>query len=122
MIFIMASGLASNIGGQLASRFLAGFFGLTPLTCAGGSISDLWNSVERVFTFPVFTNAAFIGLVRICNTALVSLIYKWVKRDLKKVQEGGDNCLLDGLDELCKWSYYPVSYFFEAFSSSSADE
>nr|POE79843.1 putative efflux pump kojt [Quercus suber] len=59
MIFIMASGLAPNIGAQLAFRFLAGFFGSTPLTCAGGSISDLWNPLERVYTFPIFANAAF---------------------------------------------------------------
>jgi MFS family permease len=63
MIFIMASGLAPNIGAQLAFRFLAGFFGSTPLTCAGGSIADLWTPMERVFAFPIFANAAFIGPV-----------------------------------------------------------
>ena len=61
MIFIMASGLAPNIGAQLVFRFLAGVFGSTPLTCAGGSISDLWSPLERVITFPVFANAAFTG-------------------------------------------------------------
>jgi MFS family permease len=61
MIFIMASGLAPNIGAQLAFRFLAGLFGSTPLTCAGGSVSDLWNPMERVYAFPVFANAAFMG-------------------------------------------------------------
>ena len=61
MIFIMASGLAPNIGSQLAFRFIAGFFGSTPLTCAGGSISDLWNPMERVYAFPIFANAAFMG-------------------------------------------------------------
>ena len=61
MIWIMASALAPNIGAQLVFRFLAGFFGSTPLTCAGGSISDLWNPMERVFAFPVFANAAFLG-------------------------------------------------------------
>lgn len=61
MIFIMASGLAPNIGAQLAFRFIAGFFGSTPLTCAGGSLSDLWNPMERVYAFPVFANAAFMG-------------------------------------------------------------
>jgi multidrug resistance protein len=61
MIWIMASALAPNIGAQLVFRFLAGFFGSTPLTCAGGSISDLWNPMERVFAFPVFANAAFMG-------------------------------------------------------------
>jgi len=61
MIFIMASGLAPNVGSQLAFRFLAGLFGSTPLTCAGGSISDLWSPMERVYAFPVFANAAFMG-------------------------------------------------------------
>lgn len=61
MIFIMASGLAPNIGAQLAFRFLAGLFGSTPLTCAGGSLSDLWSPMERVYVFPVFANAAFMG-------------------------------------------------------------
>ncbi|KAJ4321127.1 hypothetical protein N0V94_003074 [Neodidymelliopsis sp. IMI 364377] len=63
MIFIMASGLAKNIQQQLVFRFLAGFFGSTPLTCAGGSISDLWTPMERVFAFPMFANAAFLGPV-----------------------------------------------------------
>ena len=57
----MASGLARNIGAQLVFRFLAGFFGSTPLTCAGGSISDLWSPMERVYAFPIFANAAFMG-------------------------------------------------------------
>lgn len=61
MIWIMASALAPNIGAQLVFRFLAGFFGSTPLTCAGGSISDLWLPMERVYAFPVFANAAFMG-------------------------------------------------------------
>lgn len=63
MIFIMASGLAPDIGAQLVFRFLAGFFRSTPLTCAGGSISDLWSPMERVSAFPVFANAAFTGPV-----------------------------------------------------------
>jgi multidrug resistance protein len=61
MIWILASALAPNLGAQLVFRFLAGFFGSTPLTCAGGSISDLWDPMERVFAFPVFANAAFMG-------------------------------------------------------------
>ncbi|KAL2063303.1 hypothetical protein VTL71DRAFT_5108 [Oculimacula yallundae] len=61
MIWIMASALAPNFAAQLIFRFLAGFFGSTPLTCAGGSISDLWDPMERVYAFPVFANAAFMG-------------------------------------------------------------
>lgn len=63
MIFIMASALAPNIGAQLAFRFIAGCFAATPLVCAGGSISDLWNPMERVYAFPIFANAAFLGPV-----------------------------------------------------------
>jgi hypothetical protein len=47
MIFTMASGLAPNLGAQLVFRFLAGFFGSTPLVCAGGSISDMWTAEDR---------------------------------------------------------------------------
>lgn len=61
MIFIMASALAPNIGAQLAFRFIAGVFGSTPLTCAGGSIADMWDPLERVYSFPIFANAAFMG-------------------------------------------------------------
>ena len=61
MVFVMASALAPNIGAQLAFRFIAGCFASTPLTCAGGSLSDLWSPMERVWAFPVFANAAFMG-------------------------------------------------------------
>ncbi|MCJ1350205.1 MAG: hypothetical protein MMC33_000186 [Icmadophila ericetorum] len=57
----MASALSPNIGAQLAFRFIAGFFGSTPLVCAGGSINDLWNPLERLYAFPIFANAAFLG-------------------------------------------------------------
>ncbi|CZS95091.1 probable benomyl/methotrexate resistance protein [Rhynchosporium graminicola] len=61
MIWTMASALAPNFAAQIIFRFLAGFFSSTPLTCAGGSLSDLWDPMERVYTFPVFANAAFMG-------------------------------------------------------------
>ncbi|KAH9209668.1 hypothetical protein DL95DRAFT_476561 [Leptodontidium sp. 2 PMI_412] len=38
---------------QLIFRFLAGFFGSTPLSCTGGSTSDLWGPMERFYAFPV---------------------------------------------------------------------
>lgn len=61
MIFIMASALAPNISSQLVFRFLAGFFGNTPLTCAGGSLSDLWSHDERTYAIPLFSIAIFQG-------------------------------------------------------------
>ncbi len=63
MVHIIASALAPNIGTQLALQFIAGCFAATPLTCAGGSISDLWSPMERVHASPVFANAAFMGLI-----------------------------------------------------------
>lgn len=61
MVWVMASALAPNIAAQLVFRFWAGFFGSTPLTCAGGSISDMWDATERTAIFPVFANSAFWG-------------------------------------------------------------
>jgi MFS family permease len=61
MIWVMASGLSPNIGAQLAFRFLAGIFGCAPLTCAGGTTSDLWNGLEKTYAFPLFAIPAFGG-------------------------------------------------------------
>ena len=63
MIFLMASALAPNIGAQLAFRLLAGYFAATPLTTAGGSVSDLFDQQERTYAFPIFAFAAFAGPV-----------------------------------------------------------
>lgn len=61
MIFLMASGLAPNIGGQLAFRFIAGLFGCTPLTTFGGSMSDMFDLLERTYAFPVCCSLSFLG-------------------------------------------------------------
>lgn len=63
MLFIMGSALAPNIGAQLAFRFLAGIFGCPPLTCAGGTIADLWNPLEKTITFPMYAILSFGGPV-----------------------------------------------------------
>ena len=59
----MGSALAPNIGAQLAFRFLAGIFGCPPLTCAGGTIADLWNPLEKTITFPMYAILSFGGPV-----------------------------------------------------------
>jgi MFS family permease len=61
MIFTMASGLSPNIGAQITFRFFAGVFGCAPLTCAGGTISDLWNGLEKIYGFPLFAIPGFGG-------------------------------------------------------------
>ncbi|KAK9236371.1 major facilitator superfamily domain-containing protein [Lipomyces kononenkoae] len=62
-IFIMGSALAPNFAAQLVFRFLAGFFGSTPLVCAGGSIADMWDPLEKTYGFPIFAVAGFGGPV-----------------------------------------------------------
>lgn len=61
MIFIMAKALAPNFGAALAFRFLTGLFGSTPLTCAGGSIADLWSPLEATFSLPFLTIVSYVG-------------------------------------------------------------
>lgn len=61
MVFIMASGLSPNIGAQLAFRLLAGFFGCTPLTTFGGSMSDMFHPLQRTYVFPICACLSFLG-------------------------------------------------------------
>lgn len=80
MVWVMASALSPNFAAQLVFRFLAGFFGSTPLTCAGGSISDMWDATERTAIFPVFANAAFWGpILGPCLSAFIaqSTVVSW---------------------------------------------
>lgn len=58
MAFLVGCGAAPNFGGHITFRFLAGMFGSTPLTVAGGTIADLWNPLEKTYAFPLY---AFIG-------------------------------------------------------------
>lgn len=58
MGFLVGCGAAPNFGSHITFRFLAGMFGSTPLTVAGGTIADLWNPLEKTYAFPLY---AFIG-------------------------------------------------------------
>lgn len=61
MIWIMASGLAPNFGAQIVFRFLAGCSASTPLVCSGGTISDLFNGLEKTWAFPLYAIPSFGG-------------------------------------------------------------
>ncbi|KAL7948549.1 major facilitator superfamily domain-containing protein [Trichoderma barbatum] len=61
MLFIMGAGLSKSLGGQLVCRFFAGFFGESPLSTVGGSISDLWDPMNRLIAFPMFATAGLLG-------------------------------------------------------------
>lgn len=63
MLCVTFSALAPNIPTLLVSRFLAGLFGNTPLTCAGGTLADLWTPAERTIVIPLFSIGIFLGIV-----------------------------------------------------------
>ncbi|MCJ1314442.1 MFS siderochrome iron transporter 1 [Agyrium rufum] len=52
---------APNIGGLVAMRFLAGAFGSSVLTNAGGVIADMFLARERGLAMSVFAAAPFMG-------------------------------------------------------------
>ena len=59
----LGTALGKNPQAILIPRFWAGFFGSTPLSCAGGSISDMFNAYDRTYSFPVFASMPFVGPV-----------------------------------------------------------
>ncbi|KAJ5158576.1 uncharacterized protein N7500_008227 [Penicillium coprophilum] len=61
LLFIMASALAPNVHSHLIFRFIAGFFGSTPLTCAGGTVADLWDPMQKTYAFPAYAIPSFVG-------------------------------------------------------------
>lgn len=61
MLWIMAAGLAPNFGAQITFRFLAGCSASTPLVCSGGSIADMYNRLEKTWSFPLYAITCFGG-------------------------------------------------------------
>ncbi|KAE8410639.1 major facilitator superfamily domain-containing protein [Aspergillus pseudocaelatus] len=61
LLLIMASALAPNLASHLVFRFTAGVFAATPLTCAGGTVSDLWDPLQKTYGFPIYAIPAFTG-------------------------------------------------------------
>ncbi|KAK1147559.1 hypothetical protein N8T08_000901 [Aspergillus melleus] len=63
MLFIMGSGLSPNISAKLVCRFLAGVCGCPPLTCAGGTVADIWDPLEKTLSFPGYAILSFGGAI-----------------------------------------------------------
>ena len=61
-IFIMAAGLAPNIGAQIVFRFLAGIFGCTAVTTFAGSSADLWPPRQRALAYGLSSALNFSGI------------------------------------------------------------
>lgn len=54
---------SKNIGTLIVLRFLAGAFGSSPLTNAGGVIADMFPAAQRGLATSIFAAAPFLGPV-----------------------------------------------------------
>jgi MFS family permease len=61
VVFVAASAGCKNMASLLVYRFLAGMFGASPLTNAGGVIADMFPPAERGVAISVFAAAPFMG-------------------------------------------------------------
>lgn len=61
--FSAGCALAPNMTALIVLRFFAGAFGSSPLTNAGGTISDLFNANQRGLAMSMFAAAPFMGPV-----------------------------------------------------------
>jgi multidrug resistance protein len=63
LLFIIPCAVAKNIQTLLICRFFCGIFASSPLTLAGGTISDVWDNEERGFAIALFAAAPYGGPV-----------------------------------------------------------
>ena len=61
MIFEMAAALSPNIAAQIIFRFFVGVFASPPLVCGGGTISDLFNPLDKTWAFSVYAMIGFVS-------------------------------------------------------------
>jgi hypothetical protein len=57
----LGGALGRNLATILSTRLLAGIFGSSPLTNAGGAISDMWDPSERALPQALYASAPFLG-------------------------------------------------------------
>jgi MFS family permease len=62
-VFNAAAAGSKNIQTLIILRFLAGAFGSSPLTNAGGVISDMFSASQRGLATSIFAAAPFLGPV-----------------------------------------------------------
>ncbi|EPX71637.1 MFS family membrane transporter [Schizosaccharomyces octosporus yFS286] len=60
-IFQIGGGCAQNIWTICILRFFQGVFGSTPLANAGGTISDMFNPIQRTYVLPGFCTFPYLG-------------------------------------------------------------
>ncbi|KDR73421.1 hypothetical protein GALMADRAFT_608214 [Galerina marginata CBS 339.88] len=62
-VFQLEGALGRNLGTLLSCRLLTGIFGSSPLTNAGGAVSDIWNFRERGLASAIYASVPFLGPV-----------------------------------------------------------
>lgn len=60
-LFQIGGGCAQNIWTLVILRFFQGFFGSTPLSNCGGTLSDLFTPIQRTYVLPGFCTFPFLG-------------------------------------------------------------
>lgn len=60
-IFNAGAAGSQNIETLIVLRFLAGAFGSSPLTNAGGVIADMFSASQRGIAMTIFATAPFFG-------------------------------------------------------------
>ncbi|KAJ7585357.1 MFS polyamine transporter [Mycena floridula] len=78
----LGQALAKNIETLLVTRFLAGFFAVSPLIVSGGIIADMLGPVRRGYAMSIFSASVFLGPVLgpVVGGAIAdsSLSWEWV--------------------------------------------
>ncbi|KAF8964653.1 major facilitator superfamily domain-containing protein [Flammula alnicola] len=62
-IFQLQGALGRNLPSLLSCRLLTGIFGSSPLTNAGGAVSDIWSFRERGLASAIYATVPFLGPV-----------------------------------------------------------
>lgn len=57
----VGAALAPNMATLAVCRFIAGLFGTSPLSNAGGSLVDMYSPLQTTLFFPIFGSFGFIG-------------------------------------------------------------
>ena len=91
-----AAGGSQNIQTLIVLRFFAGAFGSSPLTNAGGTISDIFNAEHRGLAMAVFASCPFLGARggALVTQKLLDLAYyrtscRWVCIRVHRMAMGG---------------------------------
>lgn len=80
-IFNIPCALANNVETLLICRFLAGFFGSSPLTNSGGVISDMFSASERALAVSLYAAAPFAGPVLgpiVGGFMIMNVEWRWI--------------------------------------------